>query len=105
MEGIPTGCIVTAARCGHDATLLLTDGPLVLACGDNRSNRLGLNSTAFAFFRCKVNKGLILLFNILLSVEMYNKMGNDMAKGQLIIDRGFAETSQAAPEGRLQPRD
>lgn len=53
MKRIPAGCIVTGARCGPDATILLTDGPLLLACGDNRSNRLGLNPSSI-FFRTKV---------------------------------------------------
>ena len=46
MEGIQSGSLITLVRCGQDATILLTDGLLLLACGDNRFNRLGLDQTS-----------------------------------------------------------
>ncbi|XP_056624561.1 LOW QUALITY PROTEIN: serine/threonine-protein kinase Nek9 [Triplophysa dalaica] len=40
---VPAGAFINAVYCGADATFLLTESGRVLACGNNETNKLGLN--------------------------------------------------------------
>lgn len=59
---IPNECVVCTLRCGGDGTAVITTDGVMMACGRNSFNKLGLADTDRRFFPFNLKVSFVVSF-------------------------------------------